>query len=82
MCSISGCVVFDKKNHTAIDKKIKIIIERATDRGRDSFGVVAFDNNKGKVFERVYKQPKRFSKNSLHELTPCFLIDISYWDCG
>jgi len=56
MCSISGCIIFkkkrDKKELDLIDEKIKDIIIKGEDRGRDSFGVIVF---RGDFNEKVIK---------------------------
>ncbi|HKM76269.1 MAG TPA: 7-cyano-7-deazaguanine synthase QueC [Candidatus Bathyarchaeia archaeon] len=54
MCSISGCIIFDKARSenqlSAIEQKLRSLITCGEDRGRDSYGVVSFQTN-GKVVE-------------------------------
>src|SRR5208282_5631145 len=54
MCSISGCLIFDKNRSEdqlfVIEEKLRSLITRGEDRGRDSYGVVSFQTS-GEVFE-------------------------------
>ena len=54
MCSIAGCVIFDKPRTElellAIEKKMRSVIIRGEDRGRDSYGIVSFQRD-GSVVE-------------------------------
>ncbi len=53
-CSISGCILFKKERSSKelqkIEKKVRRIIIRGEDRGRDSFGIVSFQSD-GSVIE-------------------------------
>jgi len=54
VCSIAGCVIFDKPRTElellAIEKKMRSVIVRGEDRGRDSYGIVSFQRD-GSVVE-------------------------------
>lgn len=54
MCSISGCIIFDRVRSedqlSAIEEKLRSLITCGEDRGRDSYGVVSFRTS-GEVFE-------------------------------
>ncbi len=54
MCSISGCLIFKRsrtdKELYAIEDKVRTLVIRGEERGRDSFGIVSFQNN-GRVLE-------------------------------
>jgi glucosamine 6-phosphate synthetase-like amidotransferase/phosphosugar isomerase protein len=67
MCSISGCIIFQNKNPEIINNKIKLIIERATDRGRDSYGIVSFDRLNRSIKNRVYKKVATFNSKSIKD---------------
>ena len=43
MCSISGVVLFKNINYGSVDNSIKEIIQKGTDRGRDSYGIITFE---------------------------------------
>lgn len=53
-CSISGCILFERKRSTAelqgIQAKLRNLIIRAEDRGRDSYGIVSIQRD-GRVHE-------------------------------
>jgi 7-cyano-7-deazaguanine synthase len=54
VCSISGCVLFEKvrteRDLLAIEEKMRSIIMHGEDRGRDSYGIVSFQSD-GSVLE-------------------------------
>ncbi|BCU66595.1 7-cyano-7-deazaguanine synthase [Sulfolobales archaeon HS-7] len=45
MCSVSGVVILNESNYLAIEDKFWRILINASERGRDSFGVVTFDRD-------------------------------------
>ncbi len=53
-CSISGCVIFDKRRDTneiqRIENRVRQLLVMAEDRGRDSYGIVSFQKD-GKIIE-------------------------------
>ena len=54
MCSISGCIIFDRPRSLAelrsIDDKVRSLVICGEDRGRDSFGIASFQND-GRIVE-------------------------------
>jgi len=54
MCSVNGCIIFKKERSEEeieeIEKKVREIIVKAEDRGRDSYGIISV-NRKGEIIE-------------------------------
>ena len=69
-CSVSGCVIFQKSRSQEeierIEQKLRQIIIMAEDRGRDSYGIIAFQNDGnyievkeiGRASESLNKKPR------------------------
>ncbi|MBM3897000.1 MAG: 7-cyano-7-deazaguanine synthase QueC [Thaumarchaeota archaeon] len=69
-CSISGCIIFQKSRSQEeiqrIEQRLRQIMIMAEDRGRDSYGIVAFQNDGscveikeiGKASESLIKKPR------------------------
>ncbi|MCS4537639.1 MAG: 7-cyano-7-deazaguanine synthase [Thaumarchaeota archaeon] len=69
-CSISGCVIFQKSRNQEeierVERRLRQIVVMAEDRGRDSYGIVAFQNDGkyieakeiGKASESLAKKPR------------------------
>jgi Glucosamine 6-phosphate synthetase, contains amidotransferase and phosphosugar isomerase domains len=58
MCSISGCILFESQRSEetlkAIEDKLRGIIMKAEERGRDSYGIVSVSRSGGvKTIKRV-----------------------------
>ena len=53
-CSISGCVIFDKRRNAneikRIENRVRQLLVMAEDRGRDSYGIVGFQKD-GKLIQ-------------------------------
>ena len=68
-CSISGCVIFHKSRSQEeierIERRLRQIVVMAEDRGRDSYGIVAFQND-GKYIEakEIGKASESLAKKS------------------
>ncbi|MFQ6011061.1 MAG: 7-cyano-7-deazaguanine synthase [Nitrososphaerales archaeon] len=81
MCSINGLILFDKERDDdellEIEDKLRALIIRAEDRGRDSYGIVSFESDKS---VRILKE-KGPPSQSLHEksrfITPKTTIVIN-----
>jgi 7-cyano-7-deazaguanine synthase len=62
LCSISGCIIFERqrteKECIAIEDKLRRIITKAQDRGRDSYGVISISK------DGSYKEIKNVGKPS------------------
>lgn len=70
MCSISGCVIFDKDRPKAevdrIESRLRSLIVCGEDRGRDSFGITSFQKD-GRVVEvKDLGKPSKSGKLSQH----------------
>jgi len=74
MCSISGCLIFSKlRTHeelTEIERKMRSIIVKAEERGRDSYGIVSIGStyqaykNVGKPSDTIDKVPRFVYKDT------------------
>ena len=67
MCSISGCILFEKARTghelLAIEEKLRSIIIHGEDRGRDSYGIVSFQTDGSLVeIKRTGKPSTSLSK--------------------
>ncbi|MEM0121586.1 MAG: 7-cyano-7-deazaguanine synthase QueC [Thermoprotei archaeon] len=77
MCSISGCILFDaqrdEKNLEAVEEKLRNIVLRAEERGRDSYGFVSISKTGdvktikqvGKPSESLWRQPRIIEKDTV-----------------
>src|SRR3972149_3503323 len=70
MCSISGCILFNKARSenelVAIEERVRSLVLRGEDRGRDSYGILSFQRDGrvleikhlGKPSQSLQKQPR------------------------
>jgi 7-cyano-7-deazaguanine synthase len=75
-CSVNGCILFERERAQeelkAIDAKLRELIVRAEDRGRDSYGVLSFKKDgtftqfkrSGRPSESLQTAPLLLSQNS------------------
>lgn len=77
MCSISGLILFNKEREPnellEIEDKLRTLIIRAEDRGRDSYGIVSFENDNS---VRVVKEQGAPSE-SLREKPPLITVNTT-----
>jgi 7-cyano-7-deazaguanine synthase len=80
-CSISGCILLKKQRSSndlkSIEKKLRSIIIRGEDRGRDSYGIISFSSNNTIIKIKDYVCPSKSSKINLEFITPKTTVVIN-----